>query len=669
MANDLMSELEALRESQGAEGDAYIKKMIADVRSREPSVLGSLARGVGRGLLTEFDDEAAAAVQTLSTGGPEFDKAQSEYQKLKDQDAKVNPWATGIGTFGGGVGIGIPGAKVLGKGFQAANRLPKGLKTAAKGGMLAAEGGAYGALTGMGLNEGGLVERLSKSGIETAMGALAGPVMGAGGAGVSAGLGKLTGWVKNKFGEGFGSAVNAKISEWASTTGLSTDEIVRRIVRGERLGEMSKTLQVMSRAIKNDSGAAKEILSDVASARPSQTRAAVGKKLNEGMAPGTVERTNLIEKNRNAVGDAKKRISGEYKRIYDEAGPVPESTLAAVEDVILSAPKASKEIAEIIQMRTHKKPFYSVADDGTVEFHAVPTLQDVEILRGSLRDLAKKSRGQAAIGYQDLQKQLRSELDAVSDDLSKARDAWRITEKADEAFEDGRKAFSLSPDEVAIKISNMTEAKQTIPLNSYRAGVAQAMKDKMKTGGAASFVRKMSKPVEGGIAAKEHEILQQVYPSAELDDLMATIRLSTQASDFAGQVNAGPGTAEWLAAGKNLKKGGMVSDMARIAGGDVMGGGMALARKVLEEMKTQFSDAELGQIAKVLISDDPNLVRRALEDDSARRAFEQKVKRVASRFARYGAGGAAVGAPSELDQWITRRKPLEITVHPKPKGN
>jgi hypothetical protein len=80
--------------------------------------------------------------------------------------------------------------------------------------------------------------------------------------------------------------------------------------------------------------------------------------------------------------------------------------------------------------------------------------------------------------------------------------------------------------------------------------------------------------------------------------------------------------------------------------------GFSVLTKMLKNSNAGLSDAERQRVAQILTSQDPNIVRNALVDDSAMAALQQQMNnaiRLLGKSVPYGAGyiGATTPRPQE----------------------
>jgi len=167
---------QAVKQYDFSSFDAAIgDKQPVKASSEDPSMLESLARGVGEGATFGFSDELLAAAQSAGDVVTNKDKKLSDFVELyrqhkieqesrNKQAAEANPWTSDIGNLAGGLifpGVGSVGAATKGV-----------------GGVLKV-GAAAGALAGLGTSEADLTKgELGQALKDTAIGAGVGAVTG-----------------------------------------------------------------------------------------------------------------------------------------------------------------------------------------------------------------------------------------------------------------------------------------------------------------------------------------------------------------------------------------------------------------------------------------------------------------------------------------------------------
>lgn len=159
-----------------------------------------------------------------------------------------------------------------------------------------------------------------------------------------------------------------------------------------------------------------------------------------------------------------------------------------------------------------------------------------------------------------------------------------------------------------------------------------AMRNKFTTGQRKSLMNTLADE-----ESKESKILRSVYPQDSLPDLVKRIELASQSQKTATSVLGGSQTAPSLLQAPKIGSNVSAQEMASAIGGDPFAL-INVTRKILGSKTQNLSEPDRKRVAQILVETDPNLVRRALQDDSAMAELQRKVSQMT--------GGLAVGARS-----------------------
>lgn len=327
-------------------------------------------------------------------------------------------------------------------------------------GISAAEAGLY----EFGTGEGGVSERLKGVPEAAAIGGALGPVFQLGGRALGAGLGSITNKAKNLFGAQASNAVEAELQRIVRESGRSTDEILDAVARGETLVEISETTRKTLGAYLSD-------LSDAerANIRRRAEQARKGAMDNtQQVLSGDVD-VNVLKIFRQGVDEADRLASKEYDKVFDEFGALPDSVNEAMTDILVRNVDEAPQILKGLRLQGVKDPFFKISKSGEVEILRTPTLREAERVRRSLSDLALNSKGQMKSDYKALEVKLRNVIDTASPELADVRSVWANTRRGAELFEQGRKVFSKSADEIEIDFEKVAQEGGDA-LAAYRQG-------------------------------------------------------------------------------------------------------------------------------------------------------------------------------------------------------
>jgi ribosomal protein L12E/L44/L45/RPP1/RPP2 len=573
-------------------------------------------RTAAQGFTMGASDEAEAAIVSRWTGRP-YDEVLSEIRtKIKAYQQAQPVESTGAELMGA-AGMGLLTAPLTG-----GASIPMTL------GRAAALSGAQGGITGFASAEGGMQERGAGAVTGAVTGAALGPIAQKGMEALGFTADKVVDWARRNIGGRGSKAVETEIQRLASTSGMTTDEIVDRIAKGEIMAE-NETLRTAVRALYSQGGSASNILREALTVRPEAFRKSAQSMMQAGLTPGVNKSVLRSMKMTDDAARAAERQA--YKQAFEQGGIIsPELTLA-FGDAIKKVPNVVENINRNYRAETGKKNFFEVVD-GNVKFDKGATLEDFEIARRALRDEADQAyrAGQGSYGeiLKNLELNIKTALDAASQPLAKARAGAAALRQARDAFGEGRKALTKSADQVDLEVQGLN-AQQ---LQAYRSGVMDSFRNKFTTGQRKSLMTTLADP-----ESKEAKILRSVYPQDSISDLMKKIDLASQSQKTATSVLGGSQTAPSLLQAQKVGSNVSAQEMVSAMSGDPFAL-LNVTRKILSSKTQNLSEPDRERVAKILVETDPTLVRRALQDDSVMADLQRRVGQIM--------GGTAVGARS-----------------------
>lgn len=612
------------------------KQVEVDAAPRERT--RTAAQGLTLGTADEIEAAARAAATSVASALG-FDVNDRSYEDVLNEirgSLKAYQEARPLEALGYEAG----GAALPALAAVAAAPFTGGTSTAAVAptlGRLALMGGLEGALYSFGTGEGGFAERASRVPGGAATGAIGGTVAGgltraAGGA-----VNALTDATRRIVGNRGSSIVENEIQRLVQQTGKTADEIASDIMNGRILAE-NETIMAAVRGYRASGGEPSTILTQAMTPRPAQTRAQameeMRKYLSDVNAPSALQA---------------QRASEETARAAESAAYAPFKTVTAPEPVareVLSAlevvPEAIGEVNKMFRGLVSVTPPANGIGPSNVTFTRPITLNEAERVRRAIANSAsaeyRAGYGGAGEAFSEAEKRLRGALDVASPALGSARASAAMVRSQREAFEAGQTALAGDVNEKLMEFSKITDPQQ---IAAYRAGLMAALEARAATGSRQSMIRNLSNP-----ETKEGRILREVIPQDALEDVLRrleTARASQVATDYitAGKQSATQETKEEIA------RRGMGVSMADVAG--VLSASPEAMINVASNIAARFTrdltDAERARVARILVSEDPELVRRAIVDESAMAALQQRVQELTSAAAS-GAGraGAVTGA-------------------------
>jgi hypothetical protein len=636
-----MTTADGQRMFSDAQIDAHIKQLdlqktfsrsVLDPNQPEPP--SQIMRSMAQGLTFNTADEIEAYLRTLS-GGDREAALRDIRTNLKNYQA-ASPIAS---TVAEGVGS-LPYA-MLGAPAAATKLVPAIAK-------VMGVGTAMGAASGAGRAEGDLYER--------GMGALEGGFTGAVGSGAVFGGLKLFGTVadpmldfaRRKIGDRGAKIVETEIQRIADVTRLTPDEIVQRISNGEILSENAALLNIV-RGYVSGGGDASETIRQALSTRPSQLRRGATQQLQTDLTQGlpttvqspagpikpTIE-PNVLKGFKQSEAERTAALNAMYDTAYAEGGVVTEGMLSSFREALKRAPSAAGEINDLHLAKTGQKPFFTVGETGEITFVRAPTLQDMELARrGIQNDINSKWRagkGDVAKELKPFELALRGEINKSSPAIADTRQTASLNKVTSESFDAGKKAFGKSPDQISIDFEEIV-AKGPDAVSAFRAGVMDQIRNRFKNpGDRTALLGKIADP-----ELKEGAILRIIYPQDKVEGILKLATTAAQSQKASSYVLGGSATAATMAAAKQEGVNISSQEIASTLGGDLFTG-MRVLGKFVSAKAPNLTPEQKQQVAKILVSEDPKVVMKALRDESGLAMLQQKVQSASSRFARTAPG-------------------------------
>lgn len=486
-------------------------------------------------------------------------------------------------------------------------------------------GATEAALYEFGAGEGGVKERLKGVPEAAVTGSGAGLVFKLGGHALGSGIGAIVNTARNKFGQQSANVVESELQRIVSESGLSIDEVIDAVSRGETLAEISETTRRTLGAY----------LADLGDKGRDQLRQRASKARGEALSntqqvlSGDSD-VNVLKIFREGVDEADRLASGEYNRVYSEFGDLPDSINTTLADILTDNIDEAPEILRGLRLQGIKDPFFKVVK-GNIEIMRTPTLKEAERVRSALSDFALNSKGQMKSDYKALEAKLRAAIDEASPELRDVRAVWATTRRGAELFDQGRKVFSKSADEIEIDFEKVAQEGGDA-LAAYRQGVMDAIRNKKDIKRLSNLLTDMEK--------KEAQIFAQIFPEGEYKkayDLWDKARRSQAVVGEFGQ----SATAERIARRERMGVGAFVKELVGTLGFSARDASR-LAERGLKAIGQNVSDEQQKKIVNILFSEDKDLVIRALKDN---KGWDEVQKRLLQIKNSLGSGAQSGAAP------------------------
>jgi hypothetical protein len=576
-------------------------------QSATPPVESQKFRTAMQGVTYNFADEIEAAVRSVlpeSLGGGEYEKIRNELrQKLsayKEENPKEALSYELAGALVPAIGMmAVPGGQALG------------------GARLAAVAGAEG--LGSYLGE---VEEFSDvtpggAALATGISAIGGPVAQKALSATGAGGSQLIKYVRGKFGDAPATAVQAELRRLAEATGQSVDEVIQDVMDGRIMAE-NKTLQASIRALRSKGGGAAKEITEQIPARRQATRAAAMEGMQEELAPGMSG--NVIKAMKSTDEELGRLEREAYEAVFGGIPNVNTKIAREIESILGRFPDARRALTSIYNKR-NTVPLWN---EGRNILRRVPTLEDAEIVRRLLDDeasvLFRAGSGTEGAATADVAKALREMLDESYAGLRSVRADAAVRREMRDQFAAGRKAIGMNADELDT-VFDEVKRKGDAAVRAFRAGVMDSIRN----------VARRRPGLMGRLAdpeLQEGAVLRVVFPDESIEQIQKRLEIAAGSQDLYGKVFQNSMTAPEQAARSLMGTG----DISAFELREMLTGNPAALisglGKMISKSMPEMSDADRTSVARVLLSEDPQLVMRALKDNTELDKLLAKIQQV-----------------------------------------
>lgn len=564
-------------------------------------------RSILQGVTFGFGDEIEAFVRSSLPGGREYEEIRDDLRdKLTTYKAAypgealsmelVGALVPGIATLGGGT--------LLGAGSAAA-------RTAPTIGRLVGTGALEGAASGIGYSEREGLSSLADAPGGALAGAVFSPLISRG----ASGFGRFA---ENFLGSRPATRVQAEVQRLARSIGKTPDEIVADLIDGRLMSE-NETVNATLRAYKSAMGEPSAAIIERLPARTRETRDIAMQGLQAGLAPNRLER-NLIDAMMSTDEQLRAAQSRAYESIFGTVPEVTQDVSRNIESILQRFPSVRNELAGIYSESDRLVPLFAEDASGKISLRRIPNLEDAETVRRILRDeniaLQGSSRATRSQNYGDAERQLKSLLDQRYPDLKQVRADFRIRELVKKSFENGRKALTKDPDEIAAIFTRLERDATPAEVQAYKEGVLAAIRFKFRS--QPSTIGRFADPDR-----KEGAILRALFPESQIDDVIKRLETAGAAYGAEQRVIYGSQTAPEQAAASLIGTDTSAQDLLRVAQLDPIAIMQQIGRAVAQQAP-KLNENERMRVVDIIMSQDPELVRRALtERDSLGRLYDR----------------------------------------------
>jgi len=603
------------------------EEIIAEIRAGQSQssampVESQKFRTAMQGATYNFADEIEAAVRSVlpeSLGGGEYEAIRNELRQKLSAYKEANPAEA--------LSYELAGALVPAIGMMAVPGLQGG-GALRLGTIAGAEG--LGSYFGQ-LDEVDDATALD-AGLATGISAVGGPLAQKGLSAAGAGGSKLIKFVRGRFGDAPATAVQSELRRLAEATGQSVDEVIQDVMDGRIMAE-NRTLQASIRALRSQGGGAAREITEQLPARRQATRAVAMEGMQEGLAPGM---SGNVIKAMKATDEELGRLEREaYKAVFGGIPNVNTALAREMESILGRFPDARAAMGRIYRKR-NTVPLW---DEERNILRRMPNLEDAEILRRLIDDeasvLFRGGSGTEGAATADIANAFRKMLDDAYPDVRSVRADAAVRREMRDQFAAGQKALSMNADALDVAFDEV-KGKGDAAVRAFRAGVMDAIRNAARRRPA--LMGRLADPER-----QEGAVLRVVFPDEGVEQIQKRLEIAEGSQDLYGKVFQNSMTAPEQAARSLMGTG----DISAFEMREMLTGNPAALisglGKMISNAMPQMSDADRTSVARVLLSDDPQLVMRALTDNTQLDKLLAKIQQIVNA----GAAGARTGVAQQ----------------------
>lgn len=604
------------------------------------------ARLSAQGASFNLSDEVLARIRSMGGSGTYKDYLADERSELESARSKSGSLKYEIG------GAMVPA--LLAAPFTGGTSIPL---TAAR---LATLGGTQALASGLGAREGNLKERFAErpgsltaeTGLGTIFGAAAPKIMKLGGQAIDAVATPVKSMIRALTDQP-SEAVETEIRRLAQSAypddppDLAYQKVVERIKRGDIFPDISGQTAIDTRAVTSAAGPGGAVIRDVIEDRADKFPTRARESLQADLVPEN-QQGNIVRVMNETTAELKKAESAAYKKIFTDVDLPPSAELnRAVLDLTKMGKSNLKELEQLIAAR-RLPPLFKKNDEGVFELTRNVSLEDGEVLRRALQDsvdsaFGTKQRGNLGQALKEIELDLRSILDDLSPDLKTTRANWAQIQKVKNTFDDSRKIFGKSAEDAEIYIEDIIAAGDIEAIAAMRAGAGAALKAKATGTSPNAVLRNLD-----NLDRKERMILEKLYPGDSAEEIFNKIARAAQATRTKNVVLGGSQTAPTQAAERRLGTGiaeEVIEEGINVAtGAHVIRPIIRLASKILNRGGNRLNQEQLEQVARIIVTEDPEIMEKALNNPEFQKILIKKVQQTGNLVQRAVGGASAYEA-------------------------
>lgn len=617
---DILARAEQRRlEEQNATSDMPTQGGIDRILSRaaERRDTSEKGRSFAQGLTFGFADEIEALARSAVESGS-YEEIRDQIRQKLAAYQQAHPYEAISMEM---LGAAAPTAVALMTGFGA----PVAQQSLGRlAGRAALIGTGEGALTAYGTGEKGMVEDIARIPTGAAVGGFTGGVLAPTLAGSGTLLNKVIDAGRSVIGDRAGTPVQAEVNRLVQETGLSADQVINDLMDGRLMTENPELIKSLQ-AYRAAGGKAGAQITETLERRARQTQSQSIDDLQRGLAPQAGD--NVYRTIRLGEQQFKQKQSNAYNQIFAQGQPVSREMTSTLSEALVRMPDAAAEIGKIYQSRGNLVPFFKVNENGALQIVRQPTVEDAEIIRRALAEATSKAykdkSGSIGEALGDLERSLRKQLDDEAPDLAATRQNWANLNTARDAFDTGRKILTGDLEEKLFTIQQAMARGNEGEIKALRAGFMNQLKNKFARQG--TVARRLADQ-----DSAEGQIFRELYPDGfDADRVIKNLETAAIARQVKQSVAGGSPTAPMQSAmsriGTNVSagdvQGAMVGHMPSLA---------RIAQGMVRSISPDLSPRQREQVVGIIMTEDPDILRRAINDDTALATVQRRISAIMS---------------------------------------
>ena len=436
--------------------------------------------------------------------------------------------------------------------------------------------------------------------------------------------------------DGMSKAVRKELQRMVEKTGLTEEQIIKKVADGEIIAENETLKEWIKQTMRmSDSGLPQKTLMDTMTGTPNTPAILndAGEVIEEATkgtpSRGKVTADQLKDTMQQSIGQGSGDVNlmklhllkdnefrqverVKYDKIFKENNvELDNATTGQVLRTIESFEDGAKDINAMFKANGNLVPFYKIQSNGSIKLVRQPTVQDAELIYRSIRDktdeLYRSGKGNLAKAFQNVQDDLKAQLDIFSPELQAVRlEAYQLRVARD-GYDYGQKLLTQKPEDLAMVLERHSDVPNF--MQSLRDGFLVTLKNKDQ---AANF-RKIADD-----RTNLQKIIYSIFPEEDVDMII-------NKANIASQANAAQGYLSGQAGSPTNPMQMMAQDIAQNSA--VSGGDVSQVIRPLYKMLNDASipEAQAMQIVETITQTNPDLVRNALVDANAMNALQKLV--------------------------------------------